>query len=177
MSIHTWVGKMPLPTDVTTLRLYLLRLGSSRRDGSSSSSSAAAAAAASLRDPNVFFLPWHTSTFGKGDQQPFFPLLAFCTLCFFPFPFVLKHSPTCTLPRYLTSNCLAAPSWLRCKESSTGEREREEIPSQFQNTFSQQQYTRWDTGLGLLLDEFLPKPRNGQESCMTKPPRKVSVCD
>lgn len=23
MSIHTWVGKMPLPTDVTTLRLCL----------------------------------------------------------------------------------------------------------------------------------------------------------
>lgn len=174
MSIHTWVGKMSLPTDVTTLRLHvcLLRLGSSRRDGPSSSSSAAAAA--SLGDPNVFFLPWHTSTFGKGDQQPFFPLLAFCTLCFFR---SRSSSNTPLHVPYLPSDCLAAPSWLRCKERSTGEREPEEIPSQFQNTFSQQQYTRWDTGLGLLLDEFLPKPRNGQESCMTKPPRKVSVCD
>lgn len=114
------VGKMPLPTDVTTLRLCLLRLGSSRRDGSSSSSSAAAAA--SLGDPNVFFLPWHTSTFGKGDQQPFFPLLAFCTLCFFR---SRSSSNTPLHVPYLTSDCLAAPSWLRCKERFTDERERE----------------------------------------------------
>jgi len=108
MSIHTWVGKMPLPTDVTTLRLCLLRLGSSRRDGSSSSSSAAAAAA-SLGHPNVFFLPWHTSTFGKGDQQPFFLFLPSAPFVF-PFPFVFKHSPTCTLPhfRLLGSPFLAA---------------------------------------------------------------------
>lgn len=128
MSIHTWVGKMPLPTDVTTLRICLLRLGSSRRDGSSSSSSAAAAAA-SLGHPNVFFLPWHTSTFGKGDQQPFFPLLAFCTLCFFR---SRSSSNTPLHVPYLTSDCLAAPSWLRCKEKSTGERESEK---EFQVSF------------------------------------------
>lgn len=47
MSIHTWVGKMPLPTDVTTLRLCLpeIRLVSEGRIiiiliSSSSSSSA-----------------------------------------------------------------------------------------------------------------------------------------
>lgn len=168
MSIHTWVGKMPLPTDVTTLRLCLLRLGSSRRDGSSSSSSAAAAA--SLGDPNVFFLPWHTSTFGKGDQQPFFPFLPSAPFVF-SVPVRLQTLPYMylTLPDF---RLLGSPFLAAVQGKVHGcEREREEIPSQFQNTFSQQQqYTRWDTGLGLLLDEFLPKPRNGQESCMTKPP-------
>lgn len=64
MSIHTWVGKMPLPTDVTTLRLCLpeIRLVSEGRTIiiliSSSSSSSIAGRSKRVLSPLAYVHIW-----------------------------------------------------------------------------------------------------------------------